>query len=205
MKCIVCESGSEKYFDKTYFESPVNINLKVSYRKCTKCGFVFSETHQTMPKNEWEELNDKFHHGIEQKQQNRLFNQPPYIDIALALHVLHDNGVISLKKALDYAAGYGTLANVLQKYFSHKISVYDEFISADVVYKNEGLLSDKYETVINTAMFEHVTNRTSLDRVAALVKENGSLIIHTFVSENIPCDPNWFYLEFIVHFLQITA
>ena len=55
MKCIVCESGSEKYFDKTYFESPVNINLKVSYRKCTKCGFVFSETHQTMPKNEWEE------------------------------------------------------------------------------------------------------------------------------------------------------
>lgn len=199
MMCLVCKSATAPFFEKRYFESAVNINLDVSYRKCENCGFVCSETHQNMSESEWEELNHKFHHGIEQKHENRLFNQPPYIDIGLALHVLHCNGLVNLESTLDYAAGYGTLASVLKKYFLHEISTYDEFVNNGVDGSDKEILELKYATVINTAMFEHVINRKSLDRVSELVNENGAFVIHTYVSETIPCDPNWSYLEPIVH------
>lgn len=196
---MVCESSSEKYFEKKYVESPLNINLTVCYQKCKNCGLVFSETHRNMNKKMWEELNYKFHHNIEKNHENRNFNQPPYIDIALALHILDKNKIIDLKNCLDYAAGYGTLAGILNKYFSHTISTYDKYINVNNIYRNENLLSQKYQTVINTAFFEHVLNRSSLDEVVDLVKDNGSLVMHTFVAESIPCDPNWFYLEPITH------
>jgi len=41
---------------------------------------------------------------------------------------------------------------------------------------------------------EHVTKREHLDGINACVSENGRLIIHTRISEEIPKDPNWFYL-----------
>lgn len=199
LECFVCDSKTEKYFKKRYFASPVNVDLSVQYRKCTNCGFTFSETHKMMPEAEWETLNYKFHHAIELNHSSWTINQPPYIDIATALHVLDVNDVISLEHSLDFAAGYGTLASILNKYFSQKISVYDEYILTEFGKKDKELLKSKYETVINTAMFEHVTDRKSLDQVAELVKNNGVLIVHTFISEVVPCEPDWFYLEPIVH------
>ena len=199
LKCMVCKSSTKPYFQKKYFESNVNVDLLVNYRKCINCGFVFSETHQNMSEAKWKDLNSKFHHGIEQNAKDRLFNQPPYIDIALALHVLNYSEVIRLESTLDFAAGYGTLAKILQSYFSHNILIYDEYITANDEFQVKNLLSNKYDTVINTAMFEHVVDRASLDRVAELVKKDGVFVIHTFVSETIPMDPEWFYLEPIVH------
>lgn len=52
----------------------------------------------------------------------------------------------------------------------------------------------KYSIVINSAMFEHITKRTHLEHINSLVKDDGILIIHTLVRENIPKNPNWFYI-----------
>jgi hypothetical protein len=41
-------------------------------------------------------------------------------------------------------------------------------------------------------MFEHVLRRADLDQVNDLVQEDGCLIIHTVVCENVPKDPGWF-------------
>jgi hypothetical protein len=48
-------------------------------------------------------------------------------------------------------------------------------------------------------MFEHVLQREDLDYVNKIVDNDGCLIIHTVVCENIPKDPNWFYLRPPVH------
>lgn len=41
---------------------------------------------------------------------------------------------------------------------------------------------------------ERVLTRADLDAVNAVVAEDGALIIHTVVCENVPADPDWFYL-----------
>lgn len=48
-------------------------------------------------------------------------------------------------------------------------------------------------------MFEHVVNRASLDEVNNLVDVDGMLMLHTYVSEIVPNNPDWFYLTPHVH------
>lgn len=57
----------------------------------------------------------------------------------------------------------------------------------------------KYHLVINSAMFEHIRERFDLDAVDKLVSDAGVLMLHTVVCENVPADPNWFYLVPMVH------
>jgi 2-polyprenyl-3-methyl-5-hydroxy-6-metoxy-1,4-benzoquinol methylase len=78
--------------------------------------------------------------------------------------------------------------------------VYDPYVqSKDVaVYVNGSELSS-YDVVFNSAMFEHVLCRDDLDDVRKILKPGGALIVHTVVCEEIPKDPNWFYLQPPVH------
>lgn len=48
-------------------------------------------------------------------------------------------------------------------------------------------------------MFEHVLDRSDLEKVNSLVERDGVLMIHSVICENIPRDPNWFYLTPITH------
>lgn len=111
------------------------------------------------------------------------------------------NGLIDLNDTLDYAAGYGTLSKCLKKYFNTDISIYDRFIHADdksVSYVTDDELS-QYNLVINSAMFEHVLDRESLDEVNRLVAPSGVLMLHTVICERIPKNPDWFYIDTLVH------
>jgi hypothetical protein len=56
-----------------------------------------------------------------------------------------------------------------------------------------------YETVYNSALFEHLTTRESFDEINVCVSNGGCMIIHTRISGYIPSDPNWFYLNPPVH------
>lgn len=202
--CIICTSPTQYFFSKTYPAgppSPFSEPLKVDYFKCSDCGFVISKTHQDMSPDQWAELNYKWHHFFEQNPKAQISNQPPYIDQSLALTMLDRNGLVNLGDALDYAAGYGTMASAISKYFNKDISIFDRFVksnSSNSNYTNEKDLK-KYDLVINSAMFEHVTQRESLDEVNNLVSENGVLMMHTVVCETVPNDPNWFYIAPMVH------
>ena len=48
-------------------------------------------------------------------------------------------------------------------------------------------------------MFEHVLDRESLDKINKLVGDKGVLMLHTLVCESVPKDPNWFYMNPMVH------
>lgn len=172
----------------------------VEYYKCTKCGFVLSKTHSELDEAAWGKLNDLFHHHLENPENEKKINQPPYTEQAMMLSLLGKNGIINTDSMIDYAAGYGTLSRILQKYHGIKLSIFDPYVQAD----NSGRYIDKselwqYKTVINSAMFEHVLKREDLNYVNNIVDNDGCLIIHTVVCENIPNDPNWFYLRPPVH------
>lgn len=204
MKCIICNSDSNYYFSKTYSEYPFNNFMreigKIDYYKCERCGFVLSKTHSELDEEEWNDLNGLFHHYIENSDNEKTVNQPPYAEQAMMISLLGTNGIISTDSMIDYAAGYGVLSNILAKYHGLELPIFDLYVQADDSnrYIDKDALQT-YKTVINSAMFEHVLRREDLDRLNDIVADSGCLIIHTVVCENVPNDPNWFYLRPPVH------
>lgn len=202
MSCIICGSETEHYFQKNYTETPFDEFMRdigtVNYHRCKNCGFVISKTHSELNSTQWAR-NERFHHFHETTSE-KLINQPPYAEQALMLFLLSRCGILDLEKAIDFAAGYGTLSRLLQKYFQVNLPIYDLYVrdGNDARYIVEPDWNS-YKTVINSAMFEHVLNREDLDRVDRLVATDGCLVIHTVVCENIPKDPDWFYLRPPVH------
>lgn len=202
--CLICQSGTDYFFSKEYpvFPgSPFSQALKVDYWKCGCCGFVVSRTHQEMTASQWVALNSSWHHFYENNIKEKISNAPPYANQALALMMLSKNGIIDIDDVLDYAAGYGTLANFLSFYFDRKIKIFDRYVrneKNDSIYIEENEVK-KYKLVINSAMFEHVLSRGALDEVNDLVADDGVLMLHTVVCERIPRSPDWFYLNPMVH------
>ncbi len=199
---MICDAPTHYYFSKRYADLPPNApfeTLSVDYWRCGECGFVASRTHQEMDAGQWEALNGSFHHYIE--AGNKIGNQPPYADQALALQMLTRNSVVDLSNALDYAAGYGTLSRFSRKYFGSSIRMFDRYVrdsgpGAEYVAEQD---LGRYQLVINSAMFEHVLQRADLDEVNALVADDGCLMMHTVVCERVPADPDWFYIVPVVH------
>ena len=202
MNCIICGSKCSYFFSKSYvdtefYELMHDIGL-VNYYKCDNCGFVLSKTHADMSDVVWSKLNNQFHHLIENREDKS--HQPPYLEQALMISILGHNKIIDLSSMLDYAAGYGTLSKILNKYCKIQLPIYDPHVKNKAVdkYVEKSELST-YKTVINSAMFEHVISRKNLDDINNLCDLDGALIIHTVICENIPKDPNWFYLAPPVH------
>jgi hypothetical protein len=172
----------------------------VSYYRCTNCGFVISKTHADLNSERWSKLNSDCHHFFENPMSEKKGNQPPYLEQAMMLLLLGNNEVIDMGESIDFAAGYGTLSRLLEKYAQTTLKIYDPFVRDG---DSERYVSEKdlrsYKVVINSAMFEHVLHRRDLDQVNNLVANDGCLILHTVVCEAVPKDPNWFYLRPPVH------
>lgn len=202
--CIICGDKTEFFFSKVYDSypnSPFKDKITIRYHKCSNCGFVISKTHQEMSPDEWSNLNSSWHHYFESEDNTTIANQPPYAEQALSLCLLGTNNILDTSNVLDYAAGYGTLANLLEKYFNIKIAIFDKYVKNEKLnhkYLGEDNLNP-HNLVINSAMFEHILSRDSLNEVNNLVTNDGVLMLHTVICENVPPNPNWFYLEPIVH------
>ncbi|WP_217447698.1 methyltransferase domain-containing protein [Maribellus comscasis] len=167
---------------------------EVHYHKCENCGFVLSKTHAELEKEIWTQLNSQVHnHPI-------VTNQPPYLEQAMMLKILSTNNLICTNSMVDYASGAGILSNVLKKYFKIDLPIFDPYIKKGNKkrYLDVGNLKS-YKTVINSAFFEHVLRRDDLEAVNNLVDKDGCMVLHTVVCENIPDNPDWFYLEPPVH------
>lgn len=199
--CLICQGNTEYYFSKqhgVYSGSPFSGGFTADYWKCTDCGFVISKTHQRMAPSQWECLNASWHNGG-YATSTVDSGSPPYADQALALVMLAKNTVIDTSSVLDYAAGYAHLASFLKKYFSVTIQAFDPFVQNKNIQYVDVADLQSYSLVINSAMFEHVLERASLDAVNSLVAEDGAMMLHTVVCENIPKDPDWFYMAPVVH------
>jgi Methyltransferase domain len=204
MECLICKSKTEYFFSKKYEEEPFATFMKeigvVEYYKCTNCGFTVSKTHGELSTAQWEKLNFDFHDDQEKNIKLRQINQPPYLEQGMMINILAVNGVIDTLDMLDFAGGHGTLSNVLGKYFDIHLPVYDPFMqnSERKIYVAKENLK-KYKVVINSAVFEHIVTMEDLDEINNCVADDGCMILHTVVCENIPNDPDWFYFKPPVH------
>jgi len=206
MECLICQSKAVYFFSKKYDEAPFDSFMEkigpVDYYKCTNCGFTLSKTHRDLTDEQWVRLNFDYHtHSEKAKISNkRQGNPPPYLEQAFMIKVLAENGIIDGCDMVDFAGGYGTLSNILNKYFKITLPVFDPYVQNNdrhIYISKENL--GRYKTVINSALFEHITTRESFDEINECVTENGCMIIHTVVCETIPNDANWFYLRQPVH------
>lgn len=204
--CEICGGDISFYFKKNYAASPYGKLMQdwgdVEYFRCKECGFVISMTHKTASQSAWEKLNHDYHHFIENCDGSfNIPNQPPYAMQAMLLQLLAVNNIINLESCIDFAGGYGRLSHLLNKYYHIRLPVYDPFVvsnNASIDYLND-VNTKTFDTVFNSAMFEHICCREDLEHVNSLIKPNGALLIHTVVTETIPQDPDWFYLEPPVH------
>jgi hypothetical protein len=202
MKCIICD-GETSFFLKKQWEKPFKVFLKeADFYKCNNCGFTFSKTLFEMDFTKWEELNNHFHTYIENPDNLKLVNQPPYLEQASMLNLLIKNNIIDSKSMIDFGSGMGTLAIILKKYFDVKMPLYDPFIQSSeergLLYLNKEEIKNK-KVVFNSALFEHIISREDIEQINNCVSDDGVLIIHTVICENIPKDPKWFYIEPPVH------
>lgn len=202
MKCIICNSRANYFFSKDYSDSIFNILMKdiekVDYYKCENCGFTISKTHYDLSNERWEELNYKFHQFLEKDEID--LGMPPYLEQAKLLKVLSEYNLIDVNSSLDFAGGSGTLSDVMKEYFNFKLKVYEPFMQSnerDIYVTRDDLM--KYNIVLSSALFEHLTKRENIDQINSLVDKNGCMLINTIICENIPKDPNWFYLYPPVH------
>jgi len=148
-----------------------------------------------MDEKSWEELNRTYHTDFDDPNIVNSANSPPYLMQAAMLDVLLKNKLVKPDEWLDWGSGYGRFAGILEKYFSINIYNYDKYMPPQKNFLSEREVSDrKYSVVINSAVFEHVTDRRYLDEISALVSDDGCLIFHTVVCETVPQDPDWFYL-----------
>jgi hypothetical protein len=206
MKCLICNSETEYFFSKTYEEEPFDGFMEeigeIAYYKCVNCGFTISKTHCELSNKQWEKLNYEYHTYNESAQTSneRQVNPPPYLEQAVMIKILSDNGIIDRSSMLDFAGGYGRLSNILNRYFGITLYVYDPYVQTPErnIYTPKQNLS-KYKTVVNSAMFEHITTRNTLEELNDCVDNDGCMIVHTVIGENVPHDADWFYLRPPVH------
>ena len=200
--CIVCESSLRPFFEKP-FRGRWGLG-NVEYWKCMCCGLTIAKTLYEMPRPAWEALNETYHRSLfeldsivrasaDYRWPMRARGIKRLHDQARVLASLSQQGLLSNRLPwIDYGCGNGVLVDQLAMHsvFAWK---FDPHIHG-AGYLTMEELKQPFSVVINTAVFEHIRERTVLDEIANLVAEDGVLALHTLVCETIPKDPAWFYL-----------
>ncbi len=195
MKCMVCGGNLASYFSKD-FAGWCGLGL-VHYQRCGFCGLTVSKTHVEMPNEEWATVNHKYHssyHGTgttpdDPHWLSRLRAQYDNIKLLAAEGLLPRHA-----SWIDYGCGDGKLADMLGR-SGLPVMKYDKYPSAGAGdYVGDEALCKQYAVVLNTSVFEHVRSIAELDEIAGLVDSRGVFALHTLVCEEVPCDPDWFYL-----------
>ena len=192
MECIICESGMTYYFTKNFGQYDLN---DVDYWRCPKCGFCASKTHFDMTKEQWEKLNVTFHSDSNHRKDNPYNRNQRYFNQALMLYLMVKHEIIDSRPWLDWGAGVGSVSTQLQKHFNLELLTYDKYVTPKLNSLREGdFVNRDYNVVVNTAVFEHVRDRRTLDEIESHVKVTGCLAVHTLIRGSIPKDPDWMYL-----------
>ena len=181
MKCIVCESSMEFFFSKHFNSYDLE---KVEYWKCSFCGFTASKTHYELPPWKWEKLNTAYHKAYLGQNYNN--DDPRWLTrLTRQASVIHDlavQGILPPNKWLDYSCGDGKLSDILKNEYKLTMWNYDKYstVRQDFISEKQ-LLPQGFNFVITTSVFEHMTSRMELDKVAMLVSEKGMMGLHTFL------------------------
>lgn len=191
--CQICKGDLEYYFTKNFESKILN---EVDYLKCNTCGFVRAETICNLNHDEWDKLNYEFHSNYQHSNENiEDLKWVTRIEIqSKIINKLADLNFISLNESLDYGCGDAKLSNALRKISDYNLLNYDKYMNIATYIKENELRKGKFDFLITTSVFEHILDLEDLDNIVDLIHEKGVMALHTLISDEIPKDPNWFYL-----------
>ena len=198
MNCFVCGGEMSPFMKKIFGMKHLD---SCEYVRCEECGLVVAETLYDMPHENWSALNRECHAAyqntdaldVDPRWLARLKAQAEVLSRLIQIGVLDKSA-----RAVDYGAGDGKLSN----YLAAKISLppllkFDEYMARP----NENYLSAEeltpatFDFVITCSVFEHLLGSSDVEKIFALLKSDGIMALHTLVCEEVPRDPNWFYLQ----------
>ena len=191
---MICKSDTEHFIQKHFEQFGLG---NVDYDRCPNCGFVFSHTHYEMTDEQWETLNNQWVSMYQGTDENP--EDPRWLERFEAQSAVIGDiaklGLLPAGRWLDYGAGDGKLATKIAKEHSLTVEKYEHSSNPAKGYlRAEELTPKAFSVVMHTAVMEHLRFRTQIDTIFNLVGDNGVMMLHTLVPENIPKDPNWFYL-----------
>lgn len=198
MTCFVCGGEMRPFMEKSF--GMKNLDA-CEYVRCENCGLVVAKTLYEMPHEQWENLNRECHAAYQ--NTDALDVDPRWLERlqaqAKVLAELINCGVLDKSaRAVDYGAGDGKLSNYiaaqiqspwLKKFDAYMARPNENYLSA------EDLTPETFDFVITCSVFEHLLGAGDVEKIFALLKSNGTMALHTLVCEEIPRDPNWFYLQ----------
>lgn len=192
MKCIICEGAMSHHFTKTFGQYGLE---NVDYFACQDCGFTASKTHFEMTDTEWGRLNIDFHNDNNAREDNPYNRNQRYFQQAMMFYLMERHGLLRRDPWLDWGSGLGSVSEQLEHLFSLKLNNFDAYIQPERnVLTQDQLVERGYALVVNTAVFEHVRSRETLNEIESYVAGDGCLAVHTLVRGEIPTDPEWMYL-----------
>jgi Methyltransferase domain len=193
MRCLICDAGMAFYFAKD-FRGECGLDL-VEYDRCGACGFCASRTHMEMDEQRWGEINHAFHSVAHHAEDNPYNRNQRYFNQAQMLYLMRRNNMVGEKNWLDWGSGMGAVSHLLGTLFETRLSTYDKYFTPQHNPIDPTELRERaFSLVVNTAVFEHVRSRATLDEIESYVAETGAFAIHTLVPEQVPQDPQWMYL-----------
>lgn len=207
MKCFICKNAEMKpYFVKNMGGDRLLSNHQ--FIRCPACGLVVNQTIYEMTEDEWMILNDG-HKDYQGTNEN-----PVDPDWIRRLHAQADViaglarcGIVSTDcKAIDYGCGDGKLSEYINDSYrkqtgevlnSYLVGKYDKYMcpeGADDYYSDNKVVPEAFDLVVSCSVFEHLKGMRDVENILSLVKEDGILATHVLVCEEVPQDPDWFYL-----------
>jgi len=190
---MICRGDMAYFFSKTFATCGLD---QVDYWRCGHCGFAASKMHLEMSDARWAQLNDDFHSQSHYDEGNPYNRNQRYFNQALMLSLMRKQGLVMQDKPwLDWGCGVGAVSKLLQGYFDTTLLTYDRYFTPEINAIDESALTTRgFDLVLNTAVFEHVRGRETLDEIESHVSPTGCLAVHTLVPEQVPQDLDWMYL-----------
>lgn len=179
MKCKICNSDSNKIFEKT-----VLLKYNVNYYKCTNCSFV--QTDEPF----W--FNEAYNSAITSLDIGILIRNN-YLTTEISKII--DSCFVDAKKMLDFAGGYGIFVRLMRDkgYDFYRQDLYCENLFAKHFDIND--INDKhFDLVTGFEILEHLKN--PLEEIEEIFKYSENAIFSTeLIPESSDEIENWWYIS----------
>lgn len=204
MNCFVCGSEMGDYLRKTISPEPFERN----YVRCKNCALVLCQTLYEMSDSEWQKMNEghKEYQGSDKNPVDPNWLSRLHCQAKLFAELAAHDVWKPEMRFVDYGCGDGKLSNYVQNELtvrgkktavSQKLLKYDKYMhpEGDSDYlRDEDMQPGSFDMVVSCSVFEHLLGRPDVDEIIGLLNDKGTLCMHTLVCEEVPRDPDWFYL-----------
>ena len=199
MNCFVCDGKMTPFIEKDFEMENLG---KCEYVRCEDCGMTVSKTLYEMSHEKWVALNNEcheklFHGELDTEKIDPHWTERLEVQAQLFAELVKRGVFKSDWRTIDYGAGNGTLANKIKsKLKKDWLKKFDAYMAEDESYLSvEEIKPASFDFLVTSSVFEHLLgNQGDVEKIIGLVKDDGVMALHTLICDEVPQDPNWFYL-----------